>query len=140
MPQNPPIGDQELAVLQFVTDHEKPVTVREVTQEWGEKRDPPLARTTILTMMERLRKKNLLVRAKSPDGATFQYSPSLEKSVLMRGLVQDFVDKTLGGSVSPFVAYLADAKDLSRTEIEELRHLIDTLAENTEGAAEPEKG
>jgi predicted transcriptional regulator len=131
----PPIGDQELAVLQFVTDHGTPVTVREVTQEWGEQRDPPLARTTILTMMERLRKKNFLVRAKSPDGSTFQYSPSLEKSVLMRGLVQDFVDKTLGGSVSPFVAYLADAKDLSHTEIEELRRLVDNLVENAESAA-----
>jgi predicted transcriptional regulator len=132
----PPIGDQELAVLQFVTDHGTPITVREVTQEWGEQRDPPLARTTILTMMERLRKKNLLVRAKAPDNTTFQYSPSLEKSVLMRGLVQDFVDKTLGGSVSPFVAYLADAKDLSRTEIDELRRLVDNLADGTESAAE----
>src|SRR4028118_1463995 len=94
MMKPPPIGDQELAVLQFVTDHGTPVTVREVTQEWGERRNPPLARTTILTMMERLRKKNLLVRAKSPDGSTFQYSPSLEKSVLMRGLVQDFVDRS----------------------------------------------
>lgn len=140
MPQNPPIGDQELAVLQFVTDHGTPVTVREVTQEWGEQRDPPLARTTILTMMERLRKKNLLMRAKSPDGSTFQYSPSLEKSVLMRGLVQDFVDKTLGGSVSPFVAYLADAKDLSRAEIEELRRLMETLTENAEGTGEPKRG
>ena len=136
MVKPPPIGDQELAVLQFVTDHGTPVTVREVTQEWGEQRDPPLARTTILTMMERLRKKNLLVRAKSPDGSTFQYSPSLEKSVLMRGLVQDFVDKTLGGSVSPFVAYLADAKDLSRTEIEELRRLVNNLAEDIEGSAD----
>lgn len=130
----PPIGDQELAVLQFVTDYGTPITVREVTNEWGEKRDPPLARTTILTMMERLRKKNLLIRAKSPDGANFQYSPALEKSVLMRGLVQDFVDKTLGGSVSPFVAYLADTKDLSHAEIDELRRLVDDLARNAEGA------
>lgn len=126
----PPIGDQELAVLQFVTDHGAPITVREVTNEWGEKRNPPLARTTILTMMERLRKKSLLIRAKSPDGANFQYSPALEKSVLMRGLVQDFVDKTLGGSVSPFVAYLADTKDLTHTEIDELRRLVDNLAQN----------
>lgn len=132
----PPIGDQELAVLQFVTDYGAPVTVREVTQEWGEQRDPPLARTTILTMMERLRKKSLLVRAKSPDGATFQYSPALEKSVLMHGLVQDFVDKALGGSVSPFVAYLADTKDLSRTEIDELRRLVDNLAENAGNSPE----
>jgi predicted transcriptional regulator len=77
-----------------------------------------------------------LVRAKSSDGSTFQYSPSLEKSVLMRGLVQDFVDKTLGGSVSPFVAYLADAKDLSRTEIEELRRLVNNLADEAQNTTQ----
>ncbi|MBC8104901.1 MAG: BlaI/MecI/CopY family transcriptional regulator [Cytophagales bacterium] len=140
----PPIGDQELAVLQFMTDRGAPATVREVTQEWGERRDPPLARTTILTMMERLRKKNLLVRARAVDGTTgaagttFQYSPALEKSVLMRGIVQDFVDKTLGGSVSPFVAYLADSRDLSHSEIEALRRLVENLAESSGSANNPD--
>lgn len=131
----PPIGDQELLLLQYVTDRAAPVTVREVTQEWGEQRTPPLARTTILTMMERLRKKGLLEREKGADGSTFQYRPSVEKAVLMQGLVRDFVAKTLGGSVSPFVAYLADAKELSRTEIAELRRLVDTLEEDAPGDA-----
>jgi predicted transcriptional regulator len=107
-------------VLRYVTDH-APISVREVAAQWGEPRG--LARTTVLTMMERLRNKGHLTRTKR-DGA-FQYAPAVGKQELMQTLVQDFVQKTLGGSVAPFVAYLADAKDLSPVEIAELRRLVE---------------
>lgn len=126
----PQLGEQELEVLRFVTDRGAPVTVREVAQEWGTPRG--LARTTILTMMERLRKKSFLVREKATDGATFQYAPAVPKTDLMRSLVQDFVQKTLGGSVSPFVAYLADAPDLSDKELADLRLLVEALDQKTD--------
>jgi predicted transcriptional regulator len=119
--EKPQLGEQELEVLRFVTDR-APVTVREVANEWGAPRN--LARTTILTVMERLRTKGFLTRDRAPDDSTFQYSPAVAKTDLMRGLVQDFVEKTLGGSVAPFVAYLADAPDLSDREMEELRRIV----------------
>lgn len=125
----PQLGEQELEVLRFVTDR-APVSVRDVALEWGAPRG--LARTTILTMMERLRKKNFLLREKAPDGATFQYAPARPKTDLMRSLVQDFVQKTLGGSVSPFVAYLADAPDLTEKEMADLRQLVDALEQKRE--------
>lgn len=117
------LGEQELEVLRYIADH-TPATVREVAQHWGEPRG--LARTTILTMMERLRKKNFLLRTKNADDA-FAYAPAVPKTELMQSLVQDFVQKTLGGSLSPFVAYLADAKDLSTTEMDALRRLVQDL-------------
>lgn len=121
MMKPPLLGEKELEVLWFVTDR-APVTVRAVAQEWGEPHG--LARTTILTVMERLRKKNFLIRSKAEDENTFQYAPAVEKAELMRSLVQDFVEKTLGGSVSPFVAYLADTGSLSEREMTELRRLV----------------
>ena len=36
---------------------------------------------------------------------------------LLRGLVHDFVEKSLEGSVSPFLAYLAQEKELTEEEI-----------------------
>lgn len=113
------LGEQELEVLRYVTDH-APITVRDVAAQFGARRG--LARTTILTVMERLRKKGFLTRRKD-DGA-FQYVPAQAKTELLQNLVQDFVEKTLGGSVSPFVAYLADAKGLSADEITELRRIV----------------
>ena len=119
MDKKPDLGDQELEVLKYVADH-APISVREVAEQWGEPRG--LARTTILTVMERLRKKGYLARHK--DGGSFAYTPVIAKTDLLRGLVQNFVEKTLAGSLSPFVAYLADNKDLSATELDALKRLV----------------
>jgi len=118
------LGDQELEVLQFVS-HRAPVTVREVSDEWGVPRGR--ARTTVLTMMERLRKKGYLLREGAGEGS-FQYRPAVAPQAVLHNLVRDFVQKTLGGSVTPFVAYLADTPDgLSETEVAELRKLVDDM-------------
>lgn len=122
MNKTPTLGDQELALLRYVTDR-APITVREVAERFGEPHG--LARTTVLTMMERLRKKNFLTRCK--DGGAFQYQPVVAKTELMQGLVSDFVEKTLGGSLSPFVAYLSQAGGLTEREQADLRRLVDGL-------------
>ena len=114
------LGDQELTLLRYVTDY-APVTVREAAAQFGEPHG--LARTTILTMMERLRTKGYLTRRK--DAGAFEYRPVVAKTELMQTLVHDFVEKTLGGSLSPFVAYLTDAKGLSERELSDLRKLLD---------------
>lgn len=124
MDELPPLSARELEILSFVTGR-APVSVREVANEWGQPRG--LARTTILTFMERLRNDGYLSREKGPDDATFMYSPTVPKSDLQRGLVQDFVQRALGGSVAPFVAYLADAPSLSEAEIAELKRLVEEM-------------
>src|SRR5690606_22727728 len=53
------IGDQELALLTWIAAHEG-ATVGEVADGFGAERG--LARSTVLTMMERLRKKGFLTR------------------------------------------------------------------------------
>ncbi len=53
-----PVGDQELVVLRWVAEH-GPVTVGEVAEKFGEPQG--LARSTILTVMERLRGKGHLL-------------------------------------------------------------------------------
>ena len=96
----PSIGRAEMEILHYITEHH-PVTVREVADHVAETKGH--VRTTVLNIMERLRKKGHLTRRKV--GGLFQYSPRVSKTELMRNLVRDFVSKALGGSVSPFVAY-----------------------------------
>ncbi|HZV20487.1 MAG TPA: BlaI/MecI/CopY family transcriptional regulator [Hyphomicrobiales bacterium] len=120
--KKPALGQQELEVLRYVADN-APISVRQVAEQFGEPRG--LARTTILTMMERLRKKGFLTRRKGTG--VFEYAPAVAKTEILHDLVQNFVEKTLGGSLSPFVAYLAESKDLSEDEINELKELIDRL-------------
>ena len=122
--RQPPLGDQELEVLRYVTAN-APVTVGEVAGGFGEPRQ--LARTTILTVMERLRRKGYLTRAR--DGGAYRYSPSVPQAEVLKGLVHQFVEKTLGGSLSPFVAYLAETRDLSDDELATLRKLVEDMPE-----------
>jgi predicted transcriptional regulator len=48
-------------------------------------------------------------------------------------LVQRFVEGTLGGSLSPFVAYLAENPDLTKGEIEQLQELLRELEPRGKG-------
>jgi predicted transcriptional regulator len=57
----------------------------------------------------------------------FHYSPVQSKPQLLRGLVRDFVEQALGGSLEPFVSYLAEEVDLSEEEVERLRSKIREL-------------
>ena len=120
--ERPPLGDQELEVLRFVAEH-APASVREVAQQFGEPRG--LARTTILTVMERLRRKGYLTRTR--QGSVNRYTPRVAQAEVLQGLVREFVEKTLAGSLSPFVAYLAEAKGLTEPELAELRRLVEEL-------------
>lgn len=118
----PPLGDLELGVLQFVSEN-PPKSVREVLVQYGEPKG--LARTTILTVMERLRTKGYLVR-KRMDGS-FSYSPGHAQSEVMEGIVQNFVERTLGGSLQPFLAYLASSRGLTNDEIAKLNELVEKM-------------
>jgi predicted transcriptional regulator len=118
----PRVGEQELALLQHLAEH-GPASVGQVAERFGAPRE--LARTTVLTMMERLRRKRQLERRKV-DGV-FHYRLRLPARTFLRNLVERFVDGTLGGSVSPFVAYLAEREEVSERELAELEHLVATL-------------
>jgi predicted transcriptional regulator len=97
--------------------------VGEAAEEWGRERG--LARSTVLTMMERLRAKGHLDRRRV--GGVFRYSSRASKAEVLRGAVESFVDRTLGGSVSPFVAYLAETTEVSAEELAELEGVVAKL-------------
>lgn len=116
------IGDQELALLRWVAERGD-TTVGEAADGFGAERG--LARSTVLTMMERLRDKHHLKRRKI--GGVFRYSAAESPDALLRGVVRRFVEQTLDGSVSPVVAYLAEADELSAEELAELETLVARL-------------
>jgi predicted transcriptional regulator len=76
-------------------------------------------------MMERLRKKGHL-RRRHVDGS-YQYEPRTAPGAAVRQAVQTFVDRTLGGSITPFVTYLAERERLSDDELTELETLLAQL-------------
>ncbi|MFC5741459.1 BlaI/MecI/CopY family transcriptional regulator [Dyella tabacisoli] len=118
----PSIGDQELALLQYLADHQH-ASVGQVASIFGHARG--LARSTVLTMMERLRSKGYLER-KQQDGM-YRYSATAGPGEVMRSAVGNFVENTLSGSVSPFVAWMSERAQVSDVELAELEALVSQL-------------
>jgi len=115
-------GEQELALLTWLAEHPA-ITVGECADLYGAPR--ALARSTVLTMMERLRKKGHLSR-KRVEGV-FRYTTGAGPEDLLKDAVGTFVTRSLGGSVSPFVAYLSDEADVTPEQLIELEALVARL-------------
>ncbi len=122
------IGDQELALLQHVAQ-QGDASVGEVAADFGEARG--LARSTVLTMMERLRAKTYLKR-KRVHGV-FRYAPTTGEDAVIRNQVASFVEKTLQGSVSPFVAWMSERGQVSDDELAQLQALVEKLQSGRKG-------
>ena len=75
--------------------------------------------------MERLRKKGHLTR-RLLDGV-YRYRARSAPDDLLKGAVRSFVEGKLNGSVSPFLAYLSDARHVSEAELRELEELVARL-------------
>ena len=125
---NAPLGSTEIEVLRYLGDYPA-LSVGDVADYFAQTTGQ--ARTTILTIMERLRKKGYLTRKQV--GGVYHYSPKIAKQVLLRGLVKSFVDTTLAGSVSPFLAYLSEGGPVSEDELTQLKRLIRDLEHARKG-------
>jgi len=121
-PSDSSIGEQEMALLRHIADRGA-VSVGEAADEFGT--DRGLARSTVLTMMERLRRKGHLSRRIS-DGL-YRYRALSSSAELLKGAVQRFVERNLDGSVSPFLAYLSETGELSAKERRDLEKIVARL-------------
>jgi predicted transcriptional regulator len=110
------IGDQELALLHHI-DRQGDASVGEVAADYGSERG--LARSTVLTMMERLRRQQV-------DGV-YRYAATAEQDEVVGGAIGQFVEKTLQGSVTPFVAWMSQRAEVSDDELAELEALVARL-------------
>jgi len=119
---SPTIGEQELALLRHVADRGG-ATVGEVVEQFGAANG--LARSTVITMMDRLRKKGYLGRRLT--GGVYRYQARASSEELTQGAIRRFVDRNLGGSVAPFVAYLSESARLTDAEVEELEAVLARL-------------
>jgi predicted transcriptional regulator len=117
-----PLSEQEFELLRYVADR-APVSARDAAEGFGPPRG--LARTTVQTVIERVRAKGYLTREKR--GGVYLYSPAEEKPALLREKIQSFVERALGGSFSPLVAYLAERRGLTNEERETLERVVERM-------------
>src|SRR5580765_8699617 len=93
-------------------------SVRDIYLAFGE----TIAYTTLMTTLDRLYKKRLLLRRK--DGRAFLYSPAVSREELEHGIREDVIDGLLGNgaeAVRPVLACIVE------TVSENDRELLDEL-------------
>lgn len=117
----------ERAVLAYVQAHQ-PVTVRLVAEAMAAERS--IARTTVLTHMERLRQKRFLSRRSV--GGVNHYSATRSPEEVTHGLVADFVKGALGGSLAPLVVFMSERAHLNEEEKRQLEEIVERIERESE--------
>jgi predicted transcriptional regulator len=89
------LGPLEAEVLEAVWRIDASVAVREVLDVLNAGRKPPLAYTTVMTVMSRLADKGVLVR--EAEGRSFVYEAVVSDAaeLAVRNVVRDFGDATV---------------------------------------------
>jgi BlaI family transcriptional regulator, penicillinase repressor len=128
-PSRLPGGDLEDAVLRALWDVES-ATVREFHACVGEPSD--LIYTTTAKVLERLRAKKLVSRARS--GRTFVYRAAVTKEAVERGRAERTVEM-LGEQPRPALAALVDAVEATDPDLlDELARLVAARRKARRGA------
>lgn len=116
--------DLELEILKVLWA-ESPLPVRQVRDRL-EEAGRPLARTSVITMLNIMVRKGHLRRRK--EGKAFLFSPKLEQHTLRRSVLGDLAARLFGGSPAEMALNLIETSDIDPAELAELRKLINRKA------------
>ncbi len=124
-------GTLEREVMTLVWRDGGEASVRDIHLALGEAR----AYTTVMTTLDRLHKKGLLVRRKS--GRAFLYAPRVSREEFERGMAEDIFDGLLNraaGEAEPLLACIVDTVgDHDRELLDELDRLVKRKKQELEG-------
>lgn len=110
----------ELEILQVLWAHE-PATVREVVDILNKTR--PRAYTSILSMLNVMFEKSLVVREMQGRAHVYRSSKSREKT--LGGVVKDLLGRAFEGSTTSLITQLLEQSQPSAEELAEIRKAIE---------------
>ena len=114
------LGPLEAEVMEILWAADEPMTVRQLLERINKRRKPPLAYTTVMTIMSRLVEKEILSRTKEGRGYVYEAAASDPAAIAVRGVMRDFGD-----------AAWAHFVDEARADPEALRRLQRLLDEES---------
>jgi predicted transcriptional regulator len=116
----PPLSEAQLEIMHVVWDGGE-VTVTDVWNALSSRR--PVARNTVLTLMDRLEKKGWLTRR--AEGQTHVYAAAAPRDATLGQVVHRLVDAAFAGSADAMVLALLEGRGVSDEEARRIRKLID---------------
>jgi predicted transcriptional regulator len=93
------LGPLEAEVMQAMWASGERMSVRAMLVRLNEGRRPPLAYTTVMTVMARLAEKEILRRELNGRGYVYEAAAPDAASIAVRGVVRDFGDAAIAGFV-----------------------------------------
>ena len=114
------LGELEARVMRRIWDRDGPVTVRDITDDL--RRDRPIAYTTVMTVMDNLRKKGWLRR--TDHGRAYRYEPIVSGDEYSA----DVMRQGLAASSDPAAALMRFVGELSAEEASALEEAYRRLA------------
>jgi BlaI family transcriptional regulator, penicillinase repressor len=119
-PVLPPLSAAQLEIMNVVWDRGE-VTVGEVYETLAARRK--IARNTVQTTMVRLEEKGWLTHRTVANA--FRYVAASPRQKTLRQMVTELVDTAFGGSAEGLVMTLLENRDLSASEADRIRALIE---------------
>ncbi len=116
----PTLSEAQLEIMNVVWDGGE-VTVTDVWNVLAGRR--PVARNTVLTLMDRLEKKGWLRRR--ADGPAHAYAAAVPRAATLGRVVHRLVDAAFAGSADALVLALLEGRGVSAEEARRIRKLID---------------
>jgi len=89
--------------------------------------DPPLAYTTVQTMLNILHRKGKVKRALK--GRAYEYAPAVSRERAATTALRDMIDRLFGGSAESLVMSLIEQRQLTPEKLAKLNRLMAALPE-----------
>ncbi|MGD9647052.1 MAG: BlaI/MecI/CopY family transcriptional regulator [Pirellulales bacterium] len=129
MPPRPKLSKAELEIARLVWGL-KSATVRQVLEALPRGRRQ-LDYKTVQTYLRRLEAKGYLNTRR--EGRGIVYSPKVRPAQVMRETIEDFVHRLFDGEALPLVEHLIHDRQLSDSEIAQLRAMLDEAEQRAAG-------
>ena len=111
------VSDAELEILEVLWTADEALSAGEIRSRLGGNRG--WERTTVLTLIQRLLKKNVISQEKRE---VYYYTPCIGREEYVREETKNFVDEFFKGSSRNLAAALVNSKALTEEDIQELRN------------------
>ncbi len=122
MNPNMTVSDSELEILEVLWASDCALSAAEIRNILNEHKS--WERTTILTLINRLVKKDAIAQEKRE---VYYYTPCIRRETYVRAETKSFVDKFFKGRTKSLAAALVDSDALTKEDIEELRDYFKKL-------------
>ncbi|MCA9129479.1 MAG: BlaI/MecI/CopY family transcriptional regulator [Planctomycetales bacterium] len=126
MAEKPSLSKSEMEIARLLWKI-GPATVREIHTEVCKHRQADFA--TIQTFLRRIENKGYATS--TLQGRTRVYAAKTRPRTVIRDTVDDLIERLFGGDAMPLVRHLIEERNIGRTEIDELRNLVDQLEQQS---------